>query len=108
MDERLRPLVEQVWRYHHMNHDLQKSDVIVVLCSHDTIVAERGAQLFLDGWAPRLVLTGGLGVITRHLVSDPEAERFARIAVGMGVPADRILIENRATNTGENVAFTRD
>jgi uncharacterized SAM-binding protein YcdF (DUF218 family) len=108
MDERVRPLVERVWRYHHMNHELQKSDVIVVLCSHDTIVAERGARLFLDGWAPLLVFTGGLGAITRHLWSDPEAERFARIAVGMGVPADRILIENRATNTGENVAFTRD
>jgi uncharacterized SAM-binding protein YcdF (DUF218 family) len=108
MDERVRLLVERVWRYHHMNHELQKSDLIVVLCSHDTIVAERGARLFLDGWAPLLVFTGGLGVITRHLWSDPEAERFARIAVGMGVPADRILIENRATNTGENVAFTRD
>jgi uncharacterized SAM-binding protein YcdF (DUF218 family) len=91
-----------------MNHTLQKSDVIVVLCSHDTIVAERGAQLFLDGWAPWLVFTGGLGVITRHLWTDPEADRFARIAMGMGVPADRILIENRATNTGENVAFTRE
>jgi uncharacterized SAM-binding protein YcdF (DUF218 family) len=91
-----------------MNHELQKSDVIVVLCSHDTIVAERGAQLFLEGWAPLLVFTGGLGTITRHLWSDPEAERFARIAIGMGVPEDRILIENRATNTGENVAFTRE
>jgi uncharacterized SAM-binding protein YcdF (DUF218 family) len=108
MDERVRPLVERVWRYHHMNHELQKSDVIIVLCSHDTIVAERGARLFLDGWAPLLVFTGGLGAITRHLWSDPEAERFARIAGEMGVPADRILIENRATNTGENVAFTRD
>ena len=38
---------------------------------------------------------------------DPEADRFAAIAVGMGVPADRILIENRSTNTGENVSFTR-
>jgi uncharacterized SAM-binding protein YcdF (DUF218 family) len=26
----------------------------------------------------------------------------------MGVPQDRILIENRSTNTGENVQFTRD
>jgi uncharacterized SAM-binding protein YcdF (DUF218 family) len=108
MDDRVRPLVERVWRYHHMNHELQKSDVIVVLCSHDTIVAERGAQLFLQGWAPLLVFTGGLGVITRRLWSDPEAERFARIAMEMDVPADRILIENRATNTGENVAFTRE
>ena len=108
MDQRIRPFVESVWRYHHMNHQLQKSDVIVVLCSHDTIVAERGAQLFLDGWAPLLVFSGGLGSITRHLWPDPEANRFARIAIQMGVPEDRILIENRSTNTGENVAFTRD
>ena len=108
MDERLRKLAERVWRYHHMDHELQKSDVILVLCSHDTTVAERGAQLFLDGWAPLLVFTGGLGAITKRLWSDPEADRFARIAIEMGVPEDRILIENRSTNTGENVAFTRD
>jgi uncharacterized SAM-binding protein YcdF (DUF218 family) len=108
MDERTRSLAERVWRYHHMDHELRKSDVIVVLCSHDTIVAERGAQVFLEGWAPLLVFTGGLGAITRHLWSDPEAERFAQIAARMGVPEDRMLIETRATNTGENVAFTRE
>jgi uncharacterized SAM-binding protein YcdF (DUF218 family) len=107
MDPRIRPLVEKVWRYHQLNHALAKSDVIVVLCSHDTVVAERGAQLFLDGWAPLLVFSGGLGVITRHLWQDPEAERFARIATEMGVPPDRILVETGSTNTGENVAFTR-
>jgi uncharacterized SAM-binding protein YcdF (DUF218 family) len=107
MDPRIRPLVDKVWRYHQLNHPLTKSDVIVVLCSHDTVVAERGAQLFLEGWAPLLVFSGGLGVITRQLWHDPEAERFARIAMQMGVPADRILIENRSTNTGENVQFTR-
>jgi len=108
MNERVRSLVQRVWNYHHMHHELQKSDVIVVLCSHDTIVAERGAQLFLDGWAPHLVFTGGLGAITKQMWSDPEANRFARIAMDMGVPEDRILIENRSTNTGENVAFTRE
>lgn len=108
MNERLRPQVERIWNYHHMNHDLAKADVIIVLCSHDTIVAERGAQLLLEGWAPLLVFSGGLGGITKHLWKDPEADRFARIAVAMGVPEDRILIENRSTNTGENVRFTRD
>ena len=95
MDQRIRPLVDRVWRYHQLNQPLSKSDVIVVLCSHDVIVAERGAQLFLDGWAPLIVFSGGLGVITRHLWHDPEAERFAEIAVRMGVPRDRILIENK-------------
>jgi uncharacterized SAM-binding protein YcdF (DUF218 family) len=108
MDERLRELAERIWNYHQLNHPLAKADAILVLCSHDTRVAERGAQLFLDGWAPLLIFSGGLGAITRQFWSEPEADQFARIARGMGVPADAILVENRSTNTGENVRFTRE
>jgi predicted component of type VI protein secretion system len=52
MDERLRRLAETIWDYHQLNHVLAPADAILVLCSHDTAVAERGAQLLLDGWAP--------------------------------------------------------
>jgi uncharacterized SAM-binding protein YcdF (DUF218 family) len=107
LDERLRPLVERIWRYHQLDHALSHAEAIVVLCSHDTVVAERAAQLFLEGWAPWLVFSGGLGTITRTLWREPEAERFAQLAVGRGVPADRILTERESTNTGENVRFTR-
>lgn len=107
IDERLRPLVERIWRYHHLDHQLFRADAILVLCSHDQVVAVRGAELFLDGWAPLLIFSGGLGVITRRIWREPEADQFARIAIGLGVPPERILIENRSTNTGENVLFTR-
>ena len=107
IDDRIHELAETLWRYHHMNHTLAKADAILVLCSHDKAVAERGAQLFLDGWAPLLIFSGGLGSITKHLWSEPEADQFARIAIGRGVHADRILIENQSTNTGENVRFTK-
>jgi len=107
MDDRIRALAETLWHYHHLNHRLSPADVILVLCSHDTIVARRGAELFLEGWAPLLMFAGGLGSITRELWTEPEADRFARIAREMGVPAECILIENRSTNTGENVLFTR-
>jgi uncharacterized SAM-binding protein YcdF (DUF218 family) len=107
MDDRLRPLVEKLWRYHQLNHQLAKADAILVLCSHDTAVATRGAELFLEEWAPLLIFAGGLGSITKHLWSEPEADQFATIAVAMGVPRDRILVENRSTNTGENVLFTK-
>jgi uncharacterized SAM-binding protein YcdF (DUF218 family) len=83
------------------------SDAILVLCSHDTAVAARGAELWLEGWAPLLVYSGGLGAVTRRFWSEPEADQFARIAIAMGVPPERILIENRSSNTGENVQFTR-
>jgi uncharacterized SAM-binding protein YcdF (DUF218 family) len=107
MDDRLRVLVEKIWDYHHLDHQLSPSDAILVLCSHDTAVAACGAELFLQGWAPLLIFAGGLGAITRRLWREPEADQFARIAVEMGVPEDRILIENRSTNTGENVLFTK-
>lgn len=107
MNDRVRALAGRIWDYHRLQHALVPADVILVLCSHDTAVAERGAQLWLDGWAPLLIFSGGLGAITRRLWREPEADQFARIAASMGVPADRMLIENRSTNTGENVRFTR-
>jgi uncharacterized SAM-binding protein YcdF (DUF218 family) len=107
MDDRIRALAEKIWDYHHVNHQLSQSDAILVLCSHDTVVAARGAELFLEDWAPLLIFAGGLGAITRRLWREAEADQFARIAAEMGVPEDRILIENRSTNTGENVLFTK-
>lgn len=107
MDERAHALAEKLWHYHRLNQRLEKADIILVLCSHDKRVAERGAELFLEGWAPLLAFSGGLGSITRGMWSEPEAEQFARVARRMGVPAEKILIENRSTNTGENVIFTK-
>lgn len=107
MRREIRELAERLWDYHHMNQRPERSDVIFVLCSHDTAVAERGAQLYLEGWAPLLVYSGGLGGITKNLWSEPEAELFASIARGMGVPDSAILVETRSTNTGENVRFTK-
>jgi uncharacterized SAM-binding protein YcdF (DUF218 family) len=46
--------------------------------------------------------------LTRGVWDQPEADRFAEIAVRMGVPREAILIENRSTNTGENVQFTKN
>jgi len=107
MDDRIRRSAQKIWDYHHLNHQLAPADAILVLCSHDTVVAARGAELYLQGWAPLLIFAGGQGAITRRLWREQEADRFAAIAKEMGVQEDRILIENRSTNTGENVLFTR-
>lgn len=107
MDQQIFALAEKIWDYHLMKHQLAKADAILVLCSHDERVAERGAQLFLEGWAPLIIFSGGHGVITKSLWSEPEAERFARIAMSLGVPSESILIEAHSTNTGENIAFTK-
>jgi uncharacterized SAM-binding protein YcdF (DUF218 family) len=107
MDPHIHSLVEKIWSYHQLNHELSKAEAILVLCSHDRRVADCGAQLFLDGWAPLLIFSGGLGSITKRLWRQPEADQFAEIARAMGVPGERMLVENASTNTGENILFTR-
>ncbi len=98
---------KKIWDYHHVNHRIDKSDCILVLGSHDTRVAERGAELFLQGLAPLVVFSGFLGSLTRGMWDRPEAEIFAEIAIRMGVPESKILIENKSTNTGENILLSR-
>ena len=99
-------LAQEIWDYHHLNHRLQKADCIFALGSHDLRVANRAAELYLEGLAPYIIFSGGLGNVTKGVWTVPEADQFAAIAIGMGVPAEHILIENQSTNTGENILFT--
>lgn len=96
-----------LWDYHKMNHQLEKSDCILALGSHDLRVAERAADLYLQGWAPFIIMSGGLGNFTKDRWDEAEADRFAAIAINRGVPANTILVENSSTNTGENILFTQ-
>jgi uncharacterized SAM-binding protein YcdF (DUF218 family) len=96
-----------IWDYHHVNHTLARADAIIVLGSHDTRVAERGAEVFHAGGAPLIVFSGNLGALTSEIWTRPEAEIFAEVAEAKGVPRERMLLEARATNTAENVAFSR-
>ena len=98
--------IERLWSYMQLSHTLKKSDCIFVLGSNDIRVAEYAAQLFLQGWAKKLVFSGGVGRLTEGLFESTEAQTFANVARDMGVPADSILIEDKATNTGENVQLT--
>ena len=100
-------LAQKLWDYHHMNHTLVKADCILALGSHDLRVAERAADLYLEGWAPLIIMSGGLGNLTQNIWTEPEADKFAAVAVQRGVPEKDILIENRSTNTGENILFTQ-
>jgi len=100
-------LAKQLWDYHHINNQLEKSDCILVLGSHDVRVAERAAELFLAGWAPLLIFSGGLGRLTEGVWSEAEADLFAKIAIEKGVPRKAILVENKSSNTGENILFTQ-
>ena len=100
-------LAKILWAYHHVNHTVEKSDCILALGSHDLRVADRAAELYLQGMAPVLIFSGGLGNLTKDMWTKPEANLFADIAREKGVPVEAIFTENKSTNTGENILFTQ-
>jgi uncharacterized SAM-binding protein YcdF (DUF218 family) len=107
MDPKILSLAKQLWNYHQVNHELHKADCILALGSHDLRVAERAAELYLQKFAPLVIMSGGLGNFTQEIWTEKEADKFAQIAIEKGVPEDAILIENKSTNTGENILFTQ-
>ena len=103
----LQPL-QVIWDYLGMHQEPQKADCIVGFGNFNDNIARRAAQLYHQGYADRILFTGGLGRNTRGLLPETEAARFARVAEECGVPGDAILREDRSTNTKENILFTRD
>src|SRR5215467_1493540 len=104
-------LAKTIWNYHKLKQPIQKSDAIFTLCSIDTRVAERAAELYLEGLGGHVIFSGGVAHADDLLKTPwdgPEAEHFAEIAKGLGVPSEKILVENKAQNTGQNVQFTYD
>lgn len=104
-NERIDELGELIWNYHLLHHPLKKADCIFALGCHDEGVAHTAADLFLEGWADTLLVSGGV-LFDESINGKTEAEHFRDIAIRKGVPADKILVENFATNTGENFSLS--
>lgn len=99
-----------IWQYHQLGQTTVAADVIIALGTNDLRVAQFAAGLYRDGFGKTLVCTGGIAH-QGDLLATPwdrtEAEMYAEVARRQDVPRERILLEPRATNTAENIRFSR-
>lgn len=102
----LEPL-QILWDYLSMHQAPVKADCIVGFGNFNTNIARRAAELYHQGYAPKILFTGGLGRNTTRLFTEPEAVRFAKVAMDCGVPKEDIILEDKSTNTKENIDFMR-
>lgn len=79
----------------------------LVLGSHDLAPAVRAAALFHQGRVGALLCTGATSRTTAATFPQGEAAAFAAEAVRRGVPAGRVIREDGARSTVENVARSR-
>jgi DUF218 domain len=97
-----------IWDYHQLGHELQPCSAAIALGSHDLGVAAFAANLYHQGLFPLLVVSGADNPTMAHLFPRGEAEHFRERAVELGVPESSILTEPQATNTGQNIEYSRD
>ncbi|MFF3160856.1 ElyC/SanA/YdcF family protein [Streptomyces sp. NPDC003273] len=98
---------QRLWDFQQMSHDPRPCSVAIGLGSHDLGVADTTADLYHRGMMPLIVFTGATSRTTRDRMPRGEAEHYRERAMELGVPADAILVEPRARNTGENIRFSR-
>ena len=96
-----------IWGYHQVGHDLSACDAAVGLGSHDLGVAAFAAELFHAGLFPVLVFSGANSPTTAKRFPRGEAVHYREHAIELGVPDSAILVEPKASNTGQNIVLSR-
>jgi len=107
--EKITGSAEIVWRYMKMNHTLQPVDLIFVIGSRDDRVANYAAELYRQGFGKTILVSGGVShkndLLKAKWQTETESQHFAGILIKHSVPASSIIMEQKATNTGENITF---
>lgn len=110
LDSEALACAEVLFAYNLLGHAARAADVMIVLGTNDTRVAEYAAGLYAKGLAPRIVITGGIAHTNDLLATNwdrSEAEVFADVMIGRGVPEGKLILEKHATNTAENISLSK-
>ncbi|MEU8890504.1 YdcF family protein [Streptomyces sp. NPDC048442] len=98
---------QQVWDYLVLNRPVRPCSAAIGLGSHDLGVAATAVGHYHAGLFPLVVFTGGNSPTTKDRFPRGEAVHYQEHAIARGVPADAVLVEPRAVNTGQNITYTR-
>lgn len=97
-----------IWDYMKLGEPLEKSDLIIGCGCANLEIPIKCAKLYKEGYAKKILFTGGYGKITTKIFDKPEAIIYKEIAISHGVIEEDILIEDKSTNTGDNFRFSLD
>jgi uncharacterized SAM-binding protein YcdF (DUF218 family) len=98
-----------LWDYEKLSQPLEKCDGIIVPGSHDNDPARYAVELLNQGYAQYIIFSGGVKQTDPHTLAKKEkteAEAYFDIALSLGAPAEKLFLENKAKNTGENLRFS--
>lgn len=103
-EKKIDECAKRLWNYSLMHHELRPADLIFVFGGTDLSLAEHAAQLYKDSYATKVMISGGFGKKSKLIWNEPEAVVLSKVAIENGVDESNIILEDEATNTGENIS----
>jgi len=97
--------VELVWNYLACAEPARSTDALFVFGGLDLGIPRHAASLYHDNDYRYVIISGASGPLSEGVFEKSEASAFAQTMVASGVPASKILLEENARNTGQNVEF---
>jgi hypothetical protein len=81
---------------------IRPAECLLVFGGHDIGVAGRAVDLYADGMAPLVVVSGGPRAVPDGSDFPTEADAIVDVLLNCGVPKHAIALERLASNTSEN------
>ena len=101
-------LAKEIFEYLYVfSEEFPHSDVIIGFGHFDLKIPRHCAELYTNGYARRIIFTGGIGSGTADLVqAEAIAFREELRRRHPSISAEVVIVEDRSTNTSENMQFT--
>ena len=95
-----------IWQWLPISDPVEQSDMIFILGNSSDQLPHEAAILYKRHLAPLLVISGGRGRISKN-DTEREAYRYTKSLILEDIPSNRIISEDKASNTGENITFAK-
>lgn len=95
--------IKEITKYIFLDSQPRKADLAIVFGNRHQETLKKVFQLYQKGLVSKILLSGGINKIT----GQNEAEQMANDLVAKGVKKEDLILENKSTNSLENVLFSK-
>lgn len=94
--------IKKITDYIFLKSDSQKADLALVFGTRHQEAINKVFELYCDGLVPKILVSGGINRVT----GENEAKEMSDKLIQLGVKEGDIILENKSTNSLENVLFS--
>ncbi len=98
-------IAKKIASYMLIETEVVKADICIIFGGMKADqLADHAAKLYKQGFFKKIIVSGGVATDDGTM----EADRMQARLIGWGIPKENIIVEDKATNTGENVIYSMD